>query len=62
MEGEDLYENHNRDVRRTLDCLVDSFLVADLRKCVFFVPEVEFCGNLLGKGVRKPALGKLMSI
>ena len=62
VEGEDLYENHNRDVRRTLDCLVDNFLVADLRKCVFFVPEVEFCGYLLGKGVRKPAPGKLMAI
>ena len=44
VEGEDLYENHNRDVRRNLDCLVDKFLAADLRKCVFFVPEVEFCG------------------
>ena len=35
VEGEDLYENHDRDVRRTLDCLVDNVLVADLRKCVF---------------------------
>ena len=48
MEGEDLYLNHTQDVRITLDCLVDNFLVADLRKCVFFVPEVEFRGNLLG--------------
>ena len=62
VEGKDLYENHDRDVRRTLDCLVSNFLVADLRKCVFFVPEVEFCGYLLGKGVRKPAPGKLMAI
>ena len=62
VEGKDLHENHNRDVRRTLDCLVDNFLVADLRKCVFFVPAVEFCGYLLGKGVRKPAPGKLMAI
>ena len=38
VEGEDLYENHDRDVRRTLDFLVDNFLVADLRKCVFFCP------------------------
>ena len=44
LEGEDLYENHDRDVRTTLDCLVENFLVADLHKCVFFVPEVEFCG------------------
>ena len=36
--------------------------MADLRKCFFFVPEVEFCGYLLGKGVRKPAPGKLMAI
>ena len=41
---------------------MENFLVADLRECVFFVPEVEFCGYLLGKGVRKPAPGKLMAI
>ena len=41
---EELYKNHDRDVRRTLDCLVSNFLLADLRKCEFFVPEVEFCG------------------
>ena len=23
VKGEDLYKNHNRDVRRTLDCLVE---------------------------------------
>ena len=61
-EGEDLYENHDRDVRRTMDCLVSNFLVADLCKCVFFVPEVEFCGYLLRKVVRKLAPGKLMAI
>ena len=31
VEGEDLYENHNRDVRITLECLLDNFLVADVR-------------------------------
>ena len=62
VECEDLYKTHNWDVRRTLDCLVDNFLVADLHKCVFFVPEVEFCGYLLGKGFRKPAPGNLMAI
>ena len=29
---------------------------------MFFVPEVELCGYLLGKGVHKPAPGKLMAI
>ena len=62
VEGEDLYENHNRDVRRTLDCLISNFIMSDSRNCVFFVPEVEFCGYLLGKGVRKLAPGKLMAI
>ena len=40
VAGEDLYENHDRVVRRTLDCLVDNFLIADLQKCAFLVPEV----------------------
>ena len=43
-------------------CLVKNFLFGDLCKCLFFVPEIEFCGYLLGKGVRKPAPGKLMAI
>ena len=62
VKDEDLYLNHNRDVRRTLDCLLHNFLVLDLRKCVFFVPEVELCGYLWGKGVRKTTPGKLMAI
>ena len=51
VEGEDLYENHNQDVRRTLDCLVYNLLMADFCKCVFFVPEVEVLWLLLGKGI-----------
>ena len=49
VEGEDLYENQNRDVRRTLDCLVDNFLLADLRKCVF-CPRGGVLWLPLGKG------------
>ena len=37
-------------------------LVADTRKCHFFVEEVEFCGHVLGGGVRRPAPGKLRAI
>ena len=37
-------------------------LVADKKKCQFFVREVEFCGHILGGGKRRPAPGKLMAL
>ena len=61
-EGEDLLEKHNKYIRKVLDVLGENKLVADLTKCKFFVPEVEFCGHILGGGVRRPAPGKLLAI
>ena len=61
-EGEDLFEAHDRDLRRVLSLLEKEQLIVDVSKCKLFVPEVEFCGHVLGRGVRKPAPGKLMAI
>ena len=33
-----------------------------MNKCRLFVPEVEFCGHILGGGIRRPAPGKLLAI
>ena len=60
--GEDLFAAHDRDVRRVLSLLVKEKLVADISKCRFFVPEVEFCGHILRNGTRSPAPGKLSAI
>ena len=60
--GEDLFAAHNRDLRRVLQLLKDEQLIADVGKCRFFVPEVEFCGHILRNGTRKPAPGKLSAI
>ena len=58
--GEDLLTAHDRDVRRVLELLRrDEFIVG---KWKLFVKEVEFCGHILGGGVRKPAPGKLRAI
>jgi hypothetical protein len=60
-EGEDLLAAHDRDIRRAMEVLKkEQFVVDD--KAKFFVPEVEFCGQILGYGMRKPAPGKLMAI
>jgi hypothetical protein len=60
-EGEDLLAAHDRDVRRAMETLKkEQFVVDD--KAKFFVSEVEFCGQILGNGMRKPAPGKLMAI
>ena len=61
-EGEDIFEAHDRDLRRVLSLLEKEQLIVDVSKCKLFVPEVEFCGHVLGRGVRKPAPGKLMAI
>jgi len=61
-EGEDLLEAHDRDLRRVLKILKEEYLVVDPKKAHLFVEEVEFCGQILGHGTRKPAPGKLMAI
>ena len=50
-EGEDLYKAHDRDLRRVLELLLKNSLVVDVSKCKLFVPEVEFCGHILGGGM-----------
>jgi hypothetical protein len=61
-EGEDLYAQHDKDLRRVFEVLRENKLVVDISKCRLFVPEVEFCGHILGGGVRRPAPGKLLAI
>ena len=61
-EGEDLLAQHDKDVRRVMDLLKENKLVVDKKKCRFFVPEVEFCGHILGGGIRRPAPDKMLSI
>ena len=61
-DGQDAYALHDRDLRRLLELLKEEKLVADINKCKMFVREVEFCGHILGRGVRRPAPGKLMAI
>jgi hypothetical protein len=59
---EETIQAHDRDIRRVMEALHEHKLVADQKKCKFFVKEVEFCGHILG-GVRwRPAPGKLMAL
>ena len=61
-EGEDLLAAHDKDLRRTLQCLADDKLAADIGKCKFFVPKVKFCGHILNGGRRVPDPNKLSAI
>ena len=61
-EGEDLLEVHNQDLRRVLEVLKEHKLVADKKKCHLFVREVEFCGQVLANGTRRPMPGKLRAL
>ena len=60
-EGEDVLQAHDRDLRRVMKTLEEEKFVVD-DKAKFFVSEVEFCGQVLGFGNRRPAPGKLMAI
>ena len=57
-----MVDKHGRDLRRVLDVLAKEKLVSGAKKCHFFATEVEWVGFILGKGVRRPAPGKLMAI
>ena len=61
-EGENLLEAHARDLTRVMDILQTQQMVVDPQKAKLFVEEVEFCGQILGHGNRRPAPGKLMAI
>ena len=51
LDGEgDLVEQHEKDLRRVLEVLKEQKLIVDISKCRLFVPEVEFCGHILGGG------------
>ena len=60
--GGDLMAQHEVDLRRVMEVLKKHSLVVDMNKCRLFVPEVEFCGHILGGGMRRPAPGKLLAI
>jgi len=52
---------HDQDVRRVMEELKNHKLVADT-KIKWFVTNVEFCGHVLGRGMRRPSPGKLRSL
>jgi hypothetical protein len=60
--GENLYAKNFAEICRVLELLEKDHFVADPKKCKFLVKEVEFFGNILGNGTRRPAPGKLMAI
>jgi len=59
---EEPIENHTKDIRRVMKTLQDNQLVASPAKSAFFQSEVEFLGQVVREGVRKPSLGKLLPL
>ena len=50
----ELISNHLQDLKKVVDALQASGLVADPGKAQLFVREVEFCGHILRDGQRFP--------
>ena len=55
--GGDLLAAHDKDLRRVMELLRKDSFMCDIRKCHFFVDEVEFCGHILGGERDAPLLG-----
>jgi hypothetical protein len=53
---------HDADIRKVLRTLEEQELIADIKKCRFFVKEVAFCGHILGNGTRRPEPGKSLAL
>ena len=56
---DELFANHERDVRRTLQVLAENIPVCSQKKSHFFMRKVEFCGHILREGQRSPARANL---
>ena len=59
---EELFANHERDVRAVLDRLRREELVGSVSETDFFVSLVEFCGHVLENGTRRPAPGEMLAL
>jgi hypothetical protein len=61
-EREDALVVHDKALRRVLEVMKEKVFVGNEKKAHLFVEELNFCGQILGHGVRRPAPGKLMAI
>ena len=61
-DDETIVEKHLEHVRTVLATFKEMKLVCDLEKAQMFVRQVEFCGHVIGGGVRRPSPGKLRSL
>ena len=59
---QEMWGNHERDLREVLRTLAEQQSFVDPRKAHLFMREVEFCGHVLREGRRSPAPGKLNAI
>ena len=59
---EELVANHQRDVRKVMETLLEHQIVCSPEKSRFFHREVGFCGHVLRDGTRAPAPGKLLPL
>jgi len=57
---EELVANHLADISRVSE-FMENKLICCPSKSQLFQLEMEFCGRVLGKGVRATSLGKLIS-
>ena len=56
------FSRHLVDIRRFLQRIRDVNLTLKLRKCRFALPEVKFCGKIIGSGTKRPDPDKVATV
>ena len=59
---EEAIETHRKDLEDVMKTFREHQPVCDMSKVKMFVAEVEFCGNILGHGQRRPNPDKLKAL
>lgn len=56
------FSRHLIDIRRFLQRIKEVHLTLKLRKCRFALPEVKFCGKIIGSGTKRPDPTKIATV
>jgi len=56
------FSRHLVDIRRFLQRMREVHLTLKLRKCRFALPEVKFCGKIIGSGTKRPDPDKVATV
>jgi len=57
-----VFSQHLRDIERFLSIMREAGITLKLKKCRFALPEVKFCGQIVGSGTRRVDPDKMAAV